>query len=72
MAEIMKKPANMKKPTIAMRSGANLTLDTRPFLRHGREGGCQQISRTAKFVVPAKAGTQEQAAEIPGFPLSRE
>jgi hypothetical protein len=26
----------------------------------------------AKFVVPAKAGTQKQATEIPGFPLSRE
>ena len=34
--------------------------------------GCQQILRTAKFVVPAKAGTQEQATEIPGFPLARE
>ena len=27
---------------------------------------------TAQFVVPAEAGTQEQATEIPGFPLSRE
>src|SRR6266851_5599288 len=34
--------------------------------------GCQEILRTGKFVVPAKAGTQEQATEIPGFPLSRE
>src|SRR5213593_3902784 len=25
-----------------------------------------------QFVVPAKAGTQEQVTEIPGFPLSRE
>ena len=72
MAEIMKKPANMKKPMIANRSGANLTLGTRPFLRQARESGCQQILRTVKFVVPAEAGTQEQAAEIPGFPLSRE
>jgi hypothetical protein len=34
-------------------------------------GGRQQILRTGKFVVPAKAGTQEQATEIPGFLLSR-
>ena len=27
--------------------------------------------RKGEFVVPAKAGTQEQATEIPGFPLSR-
>ena len=67
MAEIMKKLANMKKPMIAIRSGAN-----RPFLRHARFRGCQEILRTVKLVVPAKAGTQEQAAEIPGFPLSRE
>ena len=39
---------------------------------HIGEGGCQEIVQTAKFVVPAKAGTQEQATEIPGFPLSRE
>ena len=68
----MKKPANMTKPMIANRSGANLTLGTRPFLRHARERDCQLILRTVKFVVPAKAGTREQAAEIPGFPLSRE
>jgi hypothetical protein len=72
MAEIMKKLAMMKKPMIAIPSGANLTLGTRPFLRQARKSGCQQILRTVKFVVPAKAGTQEQAAEIPGFPLSRE
>jgi len=36
------------------------------------EGGCQEILRTGQFVVPAKAGTQEQATEIPRFPLSRE
>ena len=34
--------------------------------------GCQEILRTAEFVVLAKAGTQEQATEIPGFPLLRE
>jgi hypothetical protein len=33
----MKKPVNMKKPMIAIRSGANLTLGTQPFLRHARE-----------------------------------
>jgi hypothetical protein len=36
------------------------------------ERGGQEILRTGKFVVPAKAGTQEQTTEIPGFPLSRE
>jgi hypothetical protein len=56
----------MKKPMIAMRSGANSTLGTQSFLRHALEGGCQQILRTVKFVVPAKAGTQGQAAEILG------
>ena len=61
----MKKLANTKKLMIAIRSGANLTLGARPFLRDAREGDCQQILRTVKFVVPAKAGTQEQAAEIP-------
>ena len=35
----MKKPANMTKPMIANRSGANLTLGTRSFLRHARESG---------------------------------
>jgi hypothetical protein len=39
--------------------------------RHPREGGCQNIHPTDKLVVPAHAGTQEQMAEIPGFPLSR-
>ena len=34
--------------------------------------GCQGIVRTDKFVVPAEAGTQGQATEIPRFPLSRE
>jgi hypothetical protein len=48
MAEIMKKLANMKKPMIAILSGANLTLGTRPFLRHARESGCQEIDRRTK------------------------
>ena len=33
---------------------------------------CQEILLTGQFVVPAKAGTQEQVTEIPGYPLSRE
>ncbi len=48
MAEIMKKLANMKKPMIAILSGANLTLGTRPFLRHARESGCHEIDRRTK------------------------
>ncbi len=48
MAEIMKKLANMKKPMIAIHSGANLTLGTRPFLRHARFRGCQEIDRRTK------------------------
>ena len=32
----------------------------RPLARHPGGGGCQQILWTAKFVVPAKAETQEQ------------
>ena len=43
MAGIMKKPANMKKPMIAIRSGAN-----RPFLRHARFRGFQEINRRTK------------------------
>src|ERR1700758_5741660 len=42
---------------------------------HSRDAGgrgCQNILRTSKLVVPAHAGTQGQATEIPGFPLSRE
>src|SRR5690349_8917548 len=42
---------------------------------HSRDAGgrgCQNILRTSKLVVPAHAGTQGQATEIPGSPLSRE
>ena len=34
--------------------------------RHPRERGCQEIPRADEFVVPAQAGTQEQATEILG------
>jgi hypothetical protein len=37
-----------------------------------RAGGCQEIVRTGKFVVPAEAGIQGKATEMPRFPLSRE
>src|SRR6202023_3147412 len=52
--------------------GRDSDCDQRIFSRLPGEGGCQEILRTGQFVVPAKAGTQEQVAEIPGFPLSRE
>jgi hypothetical protein len=44
---------------------SSVALDSR-FL------SCQEILQTGQFVVPAKAGTQEPATEIPGYPLSRE
>ena len=44
----------------------------RSVFRHPRASSCQEILWTGQFVVPAKAGTQGQVTEIPGFPLSRE
>ena len=69
MAEIMKKPANTKKPMIAILSGVNLTLGTRPFLRHARERDCNSIrfhrNLAANHAIPAQAGTHFSA----GMPL---
>src|SRR2546421_8396295 len=35
--------------------------ESHPRTSHTGEGGCQEILRTGKFVIPAKARTQEQA-----------
>src|SRR6478672_3712960 len=45
---------------------------SRPLMHSGDTGGrgCQNILRTSKLVVPAHAGTQRQATEIPRFPLA--
>ena len=73
MAEIMKKlanmkkPMNMKKPLIANRSGANLTLGTRPFIMPAR-GDCQQILRTVKFVRAATRRGHPRAPACAGMP----
>ena len=65
----MKKLANTKKLMIAIRSGANLTLGTRPFLRHAREGDCNSIrfhrNLATNHAIPAQAGTHFSA----GMPL---
>ena len=52
-------------PCTSLRRSANVGAASDRH-RHSRETGCQEILRTGRFVVPAKAGTQEQATEIPG------
>src|ERR1700730_5600416 len=65
MAEIMKNLASMKKQMIVIRSGANLTLGTRPFLCHVREGDCNSIrfhrNLATNHAIPAQAGTHFSA-----------
>jgi hypothetical protein len=70
-------PGGRSRKSLAFRPIQKIRLATADQCSHQKschtdEGGCQKILRTAKFFVPAKAGTQEQATETPGFPLSRE
>src|SRR6266446_10528539 len=51
---------------------ARKTWVARPSPGTGILLGCAEIIALQPISIPAKAGTQEQATEIPGFPLSRE
>ncbi len=56
MAEIMKKPANMKKPMIAIRSGANSTLGTQCSV-------VMTFGTQCSVVMPAKAAVSKSCGQ---------
>ena len=65
----MKKLANMKKPMIANRSGANSTLGTRPFLRHARESGHPgQVTETPGFPLSRRFRGNDEIENEQYFP----